>query len=92
MWLGMTRDLKLSFCIFVPILYQTPASSFLQSSETRSPEKSMKSPGFDRDTQKKVEETNQALKQLQADFTSYKKEKLENEKYDSCCYNTVKQL
>ena len=29
---------------------------------------------------KKFEETSQALKQLQADFTSYKKEKLENEK------------
>ena len=32
------------------------------------------------ETKKKYEETSEALKQLQADFAAYKKEKLENEK------------
>lgn len=33
--------------------------------------------------QKKLADANNALKQLQAEFTSYKKEKLENEKYET---------
>lgn len=54
--------------------YQVPLSA---TTPAKSPGTSMMASP---ETKKKYEETSQALKQLQADFASYKKEKLENEK------------
>ncbi|XP_052775789.1 nucleoprotein TPR-like isoform X2 [Mya arenaria] len=56
-------------------------TSFQQSGAGRTPDKgSLKSPGLDRGAQKQAEESAKALKQLQEDFTTYKKDKHENEK------------
>jgi TolA-binding protein len=63
----------------VGLWFQTPDTSFSKT-DRKSPGKSLlKLPDSDQ-VQKQVEEANKALKQLQAEYTSYKKDKLENDK------------
>ncbi|KAH3695436.1 hypothetical protein DPMN_082895, partial [Dreissena polymorpha] len=56
-------------------------TSFSKSGSSKTPEKpALKSPGVDRAGQRQLEDTTRALKQLQEEFSTYKKEKFENDK------------
>jgi hypothetical protein len=59
--------------------------SLSRPGEMKSPVKLQKSPGPDA-MEKKLDEANKALKQHQMEFMSYKKDKMENDKYE-CCYD-----